>query len=159
MTTARSTTGPSTGHGSAGRQVRLPLLATVVVGAVAVIAAASSAGEPAAAGAAVGSGMVLVFFGLGAVVVTAVATVSPGASLLVALLTYTLQVVLVGLVFAVLSGSSGLDGRVDTDWVGGSIIVATLVWMVAQIVSATRSRQLLYDLPAGPSEGREASAP
>jgi ATP synthase protein I len=158
MTTARSTTGPSTGHGSAGRQVRLPLLATVAVGLATVLLAAVAAGASAAAGAAVGAAMVLLFFGVGAVVVNAVATVSPAASLLVALLTYTLQVVLVGLVFAVLSGSDGREGAVDTDWVGGSIIVATLVWLVAQIVSATRSRQLLYDLPASPSEGREASA-
>ncbi len=141
-----------------GGQVRTAFLATTLVGVLAVGVAALVTGSAGALGAAVGAGMVLVFFGTGAVVVNAVASVSPTASLLVALLTYTLQVVLVGLVFAALNGSGLLDSTVDRTWAGAAVIAATLVWLVAQIVSATRSRQPLYDLPEHPSDGQEASA-
>ena len=93
----------------------------------------------------------------------AAATVVPAASLLVALLTYTLQVVALGMVFLVLRASGALDTTIETGWLGGSVIGATLVWLVAQIVAATRSRQPLYDLPDRPSHepahGAEASAP
>jgi ATP synthase protein I len=141
-----------------GGQVRTAFLATTLLGVLAVVVAALVTGSSGAAGAAVGAGMVLVFFGTGAVVVNAVASVSPTASLLIALLTYTLQVVLVGLVFAALNGSGLLDSTVDRTWAGAAVIAATLVWLVAQIVSATRSRQPLYDLPEHPSDGQEASA-
>ena len=90
--------------------------------------------------------------------VNAVASVSPSASMLVALLTYTLQVVLVGVVFAALDRSGALDASVDRTWAGGAVVVATLVWLVSHIISATRSRLSLYDLPERPSEGPEASA-
>jgi ATP synthase protein I len=141
-----------------GGQVRTAALATSVVGLVAVGAGLLFSGSSGAAGAAVGFVMVLAFFGMGTVVVNAVASVSPGASMLVALLTYTLEVVLVGVVFAALQASGALDQSADRAWAGGSVIAATLVWLVSHIVSATRSRQPLYDLPGRPSEGPEASA-
>jgi hypothetical protein len=125
---------------------------TLVVGTVAVLLAALVTGAPGALGAAIGVGMVLVFFGFGALTVNAVAAVSPGASLLVALLTYVLQVVAVGVVFVALRSSGALDGTVDAGWVAGTLIAATVCWLVAQVVAATRSRQPLYDLPAGAGE-------
>lgn len=161
MTTARATTRSAARPGrprTVGGQVRLAVAVTTLLGFVAVILGALLVGRSAAMGAAVGFAMVLVFFGAGAVVVNAVATVSPSASLLVALLTYTLEVVLVGLVFAALENSGALDGSVDRAWAGGAVIAATLVWLVSHIISATRSRQPLYDLPQRPSDGREASA-
>jgi ATP synthase protein I len=104
----------------------------------------------------------VVFFCFGALTVNAVSTVAPGASLLVALLTYTLQVVLLFVVFAALAASPAVGGAIDEDWVAGAVIVGTLVWVVGQIVAATRSRLPIYDLPeAGPvgvPHRREASA-
>jgi hypothetical protein len=135
---------------------------TLALGAVAVPVAALMSGASGASGAAIGAGMVLVFFGFGAVTVNAVAALSPAASLLVALLTYVLQVVAVGLVFLALDASGALGSTVDAGWVAGTVIVATLCWLVAQVVAATRSRQPLYDLPEprpGSGDGREASAP
>jgi len=99
------TTAPVT-HGSAARphrpvtaggQVRSAALVTLALGLVGALLGALLSGTPAAVGAALGAGIVLVFFGTGAVVVNAVAAVSPAASLLVALLTYTLEVALVAL--------------------------------------------------------------
>jgi len=148
MTTAGSTSGSRTRlarPASPGGQVWLAFGSTLVAGLVAVVVGALASGSSAAAGAAIGAGMVLAFFGTGAAVVNAVASVSPALSLLVALLTYTLEVVSIGLVFVGLRRSGALETAVQGPWVGGVVIATTLVWVVAQIVSAVHSRQPLYD--------------
>jgi ATP synthase protein I len=161
MTTARATTGSAAEAArtvSVGGQIRSALLVTSFVGVLTTVVGALVSGASGAAGAAIGAGMVVVFFGVGALVVNAVAAVSPPASLLVALLTYVLQVVLVGVVLAALDRSGVLDGGVDRGWAAGSVIAATLVWLVTHIISVTRSRIPLYDLPERVSEGHEADA-
>ena len=139
MTTAR------TRHATPGGQVRVAFGCTLAVGLLAVSTAALTAGSAAAFGALVGFVLVLGFFGLGASVVNAVASVSPTASLLVALLTYTLEVVALGAIFVALRRSGALAETVDREWVGGVVIAATLVWLVSQIIAETRSRQPIYD--------------
>jgi ATP synthase protein I len=154
MTTAQPTSG-------SGRPSRLresavlgPVTVGVVVGLVLVTLAASTTGAPGAAGAAIGSVMVLTFFGFGAAVLGVVARLAPAASLLVALLTYTLQVVLVGVVFLALSSGGALEGPVDARWLAAAVIIGTLVWLGTQVTLAMRARQPIYDLP---SQGAEAS--
>jgi len=73
-------------------------------------------------------------------------------------MTYTLQVVLVAVVFTALDRSGALDGSIDRAWAAGAVVVATLVWLASHIISVTRSRQPLYDLPERPERGQEASA-
>lgn len=135
-----------------GGQIRTALVVTTGVALLLVLAGALVTGAPGAAGAAIGSGTVLVFFALGAITVNAVAAVSPAASLLVALLTYVLQVVLVAVVLAALDRSGLLDEAVNRGWAAGAIITATVVWLGTHIISSTRSRIPLYDLPDRPSE-------
>ena len=125
--------------------MRVAFGCTLAVGLLAVTTAALTAGSAAALGALVGSALVLGFFGLGASVVNAVASVSPTASLLVALLTYALEVVALGAVFVALRRSGALAGTVDRGWLGGVVIAATLVWLVSQIFAETRSRHPIYD--------------
>ena len=139
MTTAR------TRRATPGGQVRVAFGCTLATGAFTVTFAALAAGSAAALGAVVGFLLVLGFFGLGASVVNAVASVSPTASLLVALLTYTLEVVALGAVFVALRRSGALAETVDPGWVGGVVIVATLVWLLAQTITEVRSRQPIYD--------------
>jgi ATP synthase protein I len=131
---------------------------TLVLGIVLVVVAALVDGSSGAAGAAIGAGMVLVFFGLGALAVNAVSTVSPNASMLVALLTYVLQVALVGVVLAALERSGMLERSVDRGWAAGSVIAATVVWLGTHTISTMRARQPLYDVHERPGEGEEASA-
>lgn len=133
-------------------------LAGILVAAVGVLVS----GSPAVAGAVLGTGLVCAVFAFGGLVLGVVATVAPGASMLVALLTYTLEVVLLALVLVGLNGSGVLDGPVDRRWLAGAVIVCTLVWITAQLVSHVRTRQPLYDLPSQPpreggSAGEEAS--
>lgn len=129
-----------------------PLVSTALVGLGAVVAGAVAAGSPGAAGAAIGVTMVCLFFAFGAVVLGAVATVAPAASLLVAMLTYTLKVVLIALVFLGLQRSGALETAVDPRWLGGTVIACTLVWLVTQIVVSARVRQPIYDLPSSAEE-------
>lgn len=147
MTTAPRT--PRTGQRPrvAGRAVAAAALATTVVGALVALAGGLTSGTQAAAGAGVGLLVVLVFFGLGALVLDTVAGLAPHLSLLVALLTYTLQVVLVGLVFVGLGRSGLLGSDLDADWLGATVIAGTLTWLAAQVVITLRTRRLVYDLP------------
>lgn len=147
MTTAKPTP-------SLGRTVLGPLSLTALVGLMAVLAAALVSDRPAVLGALVGAAMVGIVFGFGSLTVTVVARVAPAASLLVALLTYTLQVVLVALVYLRLSGSGALGSTVDARWLSGTLIGCTLAWTLSQIVLAIRAREPLYDLDG---HGTEAS--
>ena len=69
-----------------------------------------------------------------------------GATLVIALLTYTLQVVAMALAFAALQRSGLLDDALDRGWLAGTVIVGTFGWLVAQIVLATRARIPVYEL-------------
>ena len=113
-------------------------------------------GSAAAGGALVGALLVLLVFGTGAFAVNAVASMMPAASLLVALLTYTLQVVLMGLLFWTLSTSGALGARVDERWLAGTVIAGTMVWLTVQIRQATRARIPAFDLPSGDRTGGES---
>jgi ATP synthase protein I len=163
MTTAPLPTGPGPRPVRVSPEIRLAAAATVALAAVAIVLAALVSGGPAATGACIGWAMVLAFFGLGSLTMDVVATVSPPASLLVALLTYTLEVVAVGVVFLALDASDALGSTVHAGWLAGSVIAATFVWLAAQTVAAIRSRQPLYDLPdpvpAHLGDRPEASAP
>jgi ATP synthase protein I len=93
-----------------------------------------------------------VFFAAGAFVLNAVTSISPAASLLIAMLTYTLKIVLIGLVFVALSRSGALEGSIDARWLGGTVIACTLTWLTAQVVTSMRARVPVYDLPAAEAE-------
>lgn len=115
-------------------------LAGLVLGLLVALLGAVVAGSPAALGALVGTALVVGIFAFGSFTVNAVAGVLPSASLLVALLTYTLQVVAMGLAFVALSGSGLLDEALDRRWLGGTVIGGTVLWVLAQVVLTTRLR-------------------
>jgi ATP synthase protein I len=127
----------------------------LVVTVAVVVAGAIAGGAPAAYGALVGALLVLVVFGLGAFAVNAVATWMPAASMLVALLTYTLQVLVLGLVFWALRGSGALGSTLDARWLAAAVIAGTLAWLTVQVVQATRQRIPVYELAVSAHTGGE----
>ncbi|GAA4370377.1 hypothetical protein [Nocardioides caricicola] len=137
--------------------------ATLVLGLLAALLGALVSGSAAAYGALVGTVIVVGVFGFGTLAVNAVASLMPAAALMFALLTYTLQVLAMGLVFVALSGSGLLDETISREWLGGTVIVGTLGWLTVQIVLATNRWIPIYDLPeqaspalaAGTREGGE----
>ena len=137
-------------------------MAALVTGLLVVLLGALTGGDTAAYGALAGALLVVGVFFLGAGFVHVAAGLVPAASLLVALLTYTLQLLVLALVFAALSRSGLLDDALDRRWLAGAVIAGTVAWMVAQIVLTMRLRLPVYDLPdrtdAGRPERPEAGA-
>jgi ATP synthase protein I len=121
---------------------------TAVLGAATALVGALVAGRPAATGALVGTALVVLVATGGTLVVNAVAGVLPSASLLVALLTYLLQLVLLLLGFVALERSGMLGDTLDRSWVGGAAIGATLVWLATQVAMSAGTRIPTYDLAA-----------
>lgn len=133
--------------------------ATALAGLLAALLGAIVSGSAAAYGALVGTVLVVGVFGFGTFTVNAVASVLPTASLLVAVMTYTLQVVAMALAFAILAGSGALDDTLDRVWLGGTVIAGTMVWLGVQVALSTSRRIPIYDvhLP-GPAEASGPNA-
>lgn len=132
-----------------------PLLGAVASGAVAVlvlvVAAALTDGRPAVVGAASGGVLTLVVFAVGVAAVGAVARLLPAASLLVALLTYALQVLVLALVVAAIQRAGVAADSLSRGWFAAGVIAVTMLWLVGQVVAATRQRIPLYSAPEGTS--------
>ncbi|KAA1428848.1 hypothetical protein [Nocardioides antri] len=131
---------------------------TTAVGAVLVVVAALVSGEAAAYGALLGTAIAVVVFSFGGFAVDAVARLMPVASLLVALLTYTMQVLLMLMLFVGLNRSGALDDTLDRGWLGGATIVGVLVWSVVQLTASAKARIPAFETPGeqsvnGSSEG------
>ena len=122
-------------------------VAALVAGALVVAIGAIAGGAPAAYGALAGTFIVVGVFGFGAFTVNLVARVLPAAALLVAMLTYTLQVVLMAVIFLALTRSGLLEDALDRQWLAAAVITGTLVWLIAQIISTMRARIPAFDLP------------
>lgn len=134
-------------------------LGTAGVGTVLVVVAALAGGADAATGALVGSLMVVGVLAFGAFVVDLVARVAPTASLLVALVTYTLQVALMALLFLAVSRADVLDSDTERGWLGGAVIAGALVWSVVQLRASTTARVPVFDDPRGPAAGTPGEGP
>lgn len=132
-----------------------PLLGALASGAAAVLVlvavAALTDGRPAVVGAATGGVVTLAVFALGITVVGLVARVMPSASLLVALMTYALQLLVLALVVAALERAEVGADTLSRGWFAAGIIAVTLLWLVGQLVAATRQRIPAYDTPETPS--------
>lgn len=157
MTTDTTFTSRLAGIRGAGPLARVLVLAgggATALSALVVILAAIVGGAPAASGAVVGAMLALLVFLTGTVVIHLVAQLVPAMALLVALMTFTLQVLVVALVFWKLSQSGLLeDGTLTPGWVAASLIVATVVWSVGQIRAVTHARIPAFDLPQEKGEG------
>ena len=75
-----------------------------------------------------------------------------GTTLLVALLTYTMQVAVLALVFLALQRSGALEDAVDRRWLGVTVILGTLAWTALLVRGATTQRIPLYHTPEGPEK-------
>ncbi len=146
------------------RDPGLGVLLTAALGAVPVgmLVAAGGAlldGRAAAAGAAVGAGLVLTVLAAGSFIVHVVARSMPSASLLVALLTYGLQLAVLTAVLVSFNRSGALGEDLHAGWLATGLIAVTLTWVVGQIVAGARARVPLFDLPEpAAADRREAGA-
>lgn len=122
------------GAASSGWLVGSALLVVVVLGLAGLVDGAAGV-----RGAAVGLALTLLVFGFGMWLTGAVARVSPALSLLIALLTYSLQLLVLLVALLGIERSDLLDGVLDREWLGATIIGATIVWTAALALYHTRT--------------------
>jgi ATP synthase protein I len=115
----------------------VPALAvTACVAVFATGAAALLAGREQVNGALVGAAMVAGFFAFGTLSTSLAAAYAPRVALFVALLTYTLQVVVLGAVLVGLTRSGATTTDLDVAWLAGVVIAGTLAWMATLVLRA-----------------------
>lgn len=155
-----STARPTGNRERSSRVLVLAGVGVVLVVAATAVVAGLVTGAPAARGALVGGGIALAFFLFGSLVVNTATRLAPQQALLVALTTYTLQVVLVAAVFVALSASDALGSSLSAGWVAIGVIAATAAWMVGQLVGSARARVPAYDidLPSTPESSSDSSS-
>jgi ATP synthase protein I len=131
--------------------VGVGLLVAVGFGVAAAGAALGLAlgGRPQALGAVLGAALMTGFYLFGTVTVSLVAAFAPRASLLVALLTYVLQVGALALVLAEVQASAAARSTLDVAWTGGAVVVATVVWLLLLVVRAVRNVPSVSDPGVG----------
>ncbi len=131
----------------------------VAIAGLAVVGALA-AGSAAAAGGAVGGGVSLAFLLFGALTVANATSVSPQASLLVALTSFVFVVVVVAAVFYALEASGAVGTWLSAGWLALGVALTALTWTVALLVGHARSRIPAFDLPprsAGEARGDDPS--
>ena len=137
-----------TAHGSVGSTsgvLRASAIAVVMI-LLLVVAGVLRDGSAGAWGALAGGGIAFLVFASGTAVVHMVAGAVPTASMLVALFTYMLQVVVMALVVGVLNASGVAGGSMSRGWFAAGVISVTAAWLVVQIWQATHLRLPAYDL-------------
>jgi ATP synthase protein I len=131
---------------TAAGMLRGALLPTLATGAICAAVAGVAAGTDGVVGAVIGLALVVVFFGLGLLILGRSVRLEPVLVLLVALGLYAAKVVLIGGSLLLIDASGLLDGIADSMALGVTAILCTLAWTTGQIVGAARSRLPLYDL-------------
>jgi|SRR5215467_7317635 len=129
------------------RIVRRSAAVAAIAAAVMVALAAGLAGSKGLAGAAIGVGIVAVFFGISVIVVGRAARVSPQAMMVAALTTYLVKIVILLILVGQFQNSSAFNPRMF----GLTAIVCVLVYSAAQVVWSMRLKTLYVDPPTSPS--------
>ncbi|MDN5895427.1 MAG: hypothetical protein L0H93_15560 [Nocardioides sp.] len=122
------------------------MVVAAVLGLLVALLGAVTDGAPAAYGALVGTLVIVFVLAFGAFSVELVSRVVPAMSIIVALLSYALQLVLLLVILVSLDRAGALEESLAPKWVVAAIIVGTFTWLVAQIVITTRLRLPVYDL-------------
>jgi ATP synthase protein I len=145
---------PGAAEAAATRQqfsamLRGSLIPTVAVGVVVIVLSAVLGQARDTTSAALGAGVVVLFFSLSLLVMRQTAHLQPVAVMAVVLATYTVKILALGVVMIVLRDASWLSGQV----LAIAIIVCTVVWLAFEMRAFTRLRILVAPgAAAGPHE-------
>ncbi|MCW2846384.1 MAG: putative synthase protein [Marmoricola sp.] len=154
-TTARPATG-QTRRGTSQVLLVAGLCVSAVV-ALATLVGGLVGGSDAALGALSGGSLALCFLLFGSLVVETATRMAPQTAIVIALMTYTLQVAALALVFVVLTSSGAVGTTLSGGWLAGGVVVATVAWTLGQLVASTRARVLAYDIDLPGSAATNAS--
>lgn len=103
-----------------------------------------------------GGALALVVLFVSTTVVNAVAGIMPGASLLIALLTFFLQVLVLAFVAVALREAAFDDAQFSGGWFAAGVVTVTLTWVAVHVWLYTRLRIPAYDLPSPHRPGGES---
>lgn len=161
MTTTNATTQPVSGLTSGrmdaaavvcARALRMALLTTLVLTLILTLIGWVAAGQAAAFSALAAGGLIAFVFGPGLPLVAMVSRVSPAATLLVAMMTYVLQMVILVVLLQALRGSSWLHGGLDPTWLGATLMLVALGCTITLVVVALRARIPAFSNPSPTSD-------
>ncbi len=126
--------------------LRGAFLAAAVVGVNAAVIAGIASGIDGVWGALLGLLMVVVFSGLGLLVLHASRRTSPTTQLAIALGSYTGRIGVFGVLLALALRSDSLAANVDLTALGVTAIVVALAWTAGEIWAWSHARIPIYDL-------------
>ena len=115
-------------------------LPAVLAAVVAVVVAGLQAGAHGVAGSVLASVVVVVSFSSSLVVMSRAAKVAPQLVMLVALITYTAKVVVLGIFLVVFAGAGWLSGRAFAL----TAVAVAVVWLAGELRAFTRVRTLVF---------------
>lgn len=141
-----TTTAQHTGITAARAMVRVAMPPSLAVAAACALVGWLAVGPSGLWGAALGGGLVVVFFTLSLSVLALTRRLDPSLTLLVALGLYVAKVVALGAGLLVVAQTGLVGDPFHRTAVAASVIACTLTWTVAEIVASARHRQPLYDL-------------
>lgn len=118
--------------------LRGSLMPTLAVGLLVIVVSAFF-GARSAGSAAIGAGLVIVFFSLSLLVMRQTAHLQPVAVMSVVLATYTGKIIALGIAMVTLRDASWVSGRA----LGLAVIACTLVWLAFEMRAFTRLRILV----------------
>jgi len=126
--------------------LRAALVSSLLTGAVAVALSLALGGASGLVGSLVGVALVVGFFLVGHLVLTVLRSVSPALLLLVALLTYGLQVTILLAAYAVFRSHETWSDDVSSTALGLTAIGCTVAWTAGLVVAARRDRTPLFEV-------------
>lgn len=131
------------------RILRGAAIPTLLAGAVALAVCGLLAGVQGTVGAALGTVVVLVFFGISILAVSYSARVSPQLLMPVAMFTYLVKIfAMLGLI-ALLRDAAWMHGRAF----GFTVVGCTVVWLVFEVRVFFKTKMLYVEPHAGPGKG------
>ncbi len=143
------TTAPDTSRRYVAALSAWVLAPTVVAVGGCVLVSSLVAQAPGLRGALLGAVLTSGFFLSGQLVLRAMRSIAPHLLMIIALLTYALQVVVLLAVFSALHSGARWSERMSTTSLGVTILACTAAWTVSLVGVARRERVVLFDLDEG----------
>lgn len=129
--------------------VRWAMAPSAAAGLICVGAATFVWGQEGLYGALGGVLLVVMFLGLGQLTLQLASVVNPSFQLVIAVLTYALQVVALLAVYAAFQNSAAWTEAISSAAVGVTIMVCAVVWSAGRVVAASKERAPLFDTEVG----------
>jgi ATP synthase protein I len=123
-------------------------VATLVVGLVCVGVGGSLRGGPGVVGAAIATGIVLVFFTIGQFVLGRVLRTNPQMAMTVAMTVYLVKIGVLFVFILLFAGTTAFDNRVFAL----TIVICTLTWTLVEVWVFARTKVLTIEPGSGPGQ-------